>query len=328
MIHTMHAAVLRRRAGSQPEPQLAVVPTSGSVSLFKGIGGTPLLELKRIGARLAPGVRLFAKGEHLNPGGSVKDRPAERMIRTGIVSGNLHSGVTLIDATSGNTGIAYAMIAARLGLRVKLALPENASPERKAILRAYGADLVLTDPTEGADGSLREVISIVAARPDLYYHPNQYDNDENWRAHFTGTGPEILEQTDGRITHFITALGTTGTFTGTTRFLHDHDPGIRCISLQPDSPMHGLEGMKHMETARVPGIYDPSLADGEVTISTTEAETMTARLAREEGILVGPSSGANVAAALSLAETLDEGIVVTVLCDSGTRYLSHPLWTR
>lgn len=327
MTHAIHPAVLPRRNGTAHVPSPGA-PAEDAAPLVPGIGGTPLFALSHIGAHLRPGVLLLAKGEHLNPGGSVKDRPAERMIRAGVASGRLHRGVTLIDATSGNTGIAYAMIASRLGLRVQLALPENASPERKAILRAYGADLVLTDPLEGTDGAQAEVAARVARDPDRWFHPNQYDNDENWRAHFAGTGPEILAQTGGRVTHFVAVLGTTGTFTGVTRFLHSHDPEIRAISVQPDSPMHGLEGMKHMATARVPGIYDPTLADGELTISTGDAETMARRLASEEGLLVGPSSGANVAAALSVAETLEEGVVVTVLCDSGMRYLSHPLWNR
>lgn len=319
---------VRSRGNRSAPARTGEPPTPVPVPLIRGIGSTPLFEITRIGAHLAPGVRVFAKGEHLNPGGSVKDRPAERMIRNGIASGRLRPGVTLIDATSGNTGIAYAMMASRLGLRVQLALPENASPERKAILRAYGAELVLTDPLEGTDGAQREVAARVAAAPDRFFHPNQYDNDENWRAHFAGTGPEIVAQTGGRLTHFVAVLGTTGTFTGTTRYLRERQLDVRCISVQPDSPLHGLEGMKHMETARVPGIYDPTLADAGLTVSTEVAESMTRRLATEEGLLVGPSSGANVAAALAVAETLDEGLVVTILCDSGMRYLSHPLWTR
>ncbi|PSQ89575.1 MAG: cysteine synthase, partial [Bacteroidetes bacterium QS_4_64_154] len=233
---------------------------------------------------------------------------------------------TLIDATSGNTGIAYAMIGAAKGLDVTLALPENASAERKKVLRAYGAELLLTDPMAGTDGAQRRVKEIVEAHPNRYFYPDQYNNDANWRAHYDGTGTEILEQTDGQVSHFVTGLGTTGTFMGVTRRLKEHDPTVQCVGVEPATAMHGLEGLKHMDTALVPGIYDPSLADAHRTYSTETAVAMTRRLAREEGLLVGPSAGANVAAALDVAQSLEAGVAVTILCDTGTRYLSDDFW--
>ncbi|PEN13855.1 cysteine synthase [Longibacter salinarum] len=295
--------------------------------LIDQIGGTPLLRLSEISRDLPDSVTIYAKAEHLNPGGSVKDRPALRMINEGLASGALSNNKTLIDATSGNTGIAYAMIGAARGLRVVLTLPANASEERKQILRAYGAELILTDPLEGTDGAQARVKEIVADDPDAYFYPNQYDNDANWKAHFDGTGAEIWRQTKGRVTHFVAGLGTTGTFMGTTRRLKQENAGIRAIAMQPDSPMHALEGLKHMETARVPGIYVPEVADEHVVCRTEDALEMTRRLSREEGLLVGPSGGANVHTARRIAETLDEGIVVTILCDTGTRYLSDGLYT-
>ena len=289
------------------------------------IGWTPLLKLPRLTAGLARTVTVYAKGEHLNPGGSVKDRAAWRMMQEGLRTGALHKGKTLIDATSGNTGIAYAMLGAALGLRVTLAMPANASEARKQLLQAYGADLILTDPLEGTDGAQRYVRDLVRREPDPYFYPDQYNNDANWQAHFDTTGKEIIEQTGGQITHFVAALGTTGTFTGVTRRLKRYDPSIRSLAVQPDSALHGLEGVKDLETAIVPGIFDPLLVDETLRVSTEAAFEMTRRLAREEGLLVGISSGANVAAALRLAERLDEGVVVTVLCDTGTRYLGEPL---
>ena len=290
------------------------------------IGQTPLLRLDRVAADLPETVALYAKAEHLNPGGSVKDRPARRMIQEGRESGAFRRDQTLIDATSGNTGIAYAMIGAAKGLDVTLALPENASAERKKVLRACGAELLLTDPMAGTDGAQRRVKEIVEAHPNRYFYPDQYNNDANWRAHYDGTGTEILEQTDGRVSHFVTGLGTTGTFTGVTRRLKEHDPAVQCVAVEPATAMHGLEGLKHMDTALVPGIYDPSLADAHRTYSTETAVAMTRRLAREEGLLVGPSAGANVAAALDVARSLEAGVVVTILCDTGTRYLSDDFW--
>lgn len=293
------------------------------------IGDTPLLRLDAIGADLPEAVTLCAKAEHLNPGGSVKDRPALAMIRDGLEHGSFDPDRhTLIDATSGNTGIAYAMIGAAMGLDVTLALPENASDERKRVLRAYGADLQLTDPMAGTDGAQEYVKERVAAEPDRYFYPDQYNNDANARAHYDGTGVEILEQTAGAITHFVAGLGTTGTFMGVSRRLKDHDLGVQCVAVQPATAMHGMEGLKHMETAIVPGLYDPAQADAHRVCTTEDAYAMTRRLAREEGLLVGPSAGANVASALAVAQSLEAGTVVTILCDTGTRYLSEDFWTE
>ncbi|WP_103029771.1 PLP-dependent cysteine synthase family protein [Salinibacter altiplanensis] len=303
----------------------AAAPAS---SLVDDIGQTPLLRLDHMAADLPESVAVYGKAEHLNPGGSVKDRPALRMIEAGLDAGAFHPNQTLIDATSGNTGIAYAMIGAAKGLDVALALPENASAERKKVLRAYGAELVLTDPMAGTDGAQRRVKEIVEAHPDRYFYPDQYNNEANWRAHYDGTGTEILEQTDGQVSHFVTGLGTTGTFTGVTRRLKAHDPSIQCVAVEPATALHGLEGLKHMETAIVPGIYAPDLADARRTCTTEAAVDMTRRLAQEAGLLVGPSAGANVTAALDAARSLDAGTVVTILCDTGTRYLSDDFWTE
>ncbi len=311
---------------SSPTTDETVRPTSSD--LIACVGQTPLLRLDSVTEHLPETVTVYAKAEHLNPGGSVKDRPALNMIETGLEHGDLQPGQTLIDATSGNTGIAYAMIGAAIGLDVTLALPENASEERKKVLRSYGAELLLTDPMEGTDGAQRRVKEIVAAHPDRYFYPDQYNNDANWQAHYHGTGVEILEQTDGRVTHFVTGLGTTGTFMGVTRRLTAHDPTIQCVAVHPDTAMHGMEGLKHMKTAIVPGIYDPEVADAHRTCSTETAYAMARRLAREEGLLVGPSAGANVASAIDVAQTLDAGTVVTVLCDTGTRYLSDDFWNE
>jgi len=264
---------------------------------------------------------VYAKAEWANPGGSVKDRAALAMVRAGW---SQLQGKTLLDATSGNTGIAYAMLGSAMGFPVELCLPSNASLERKRILALYGARLVYTSPLEGTDGAQREAKRLVAAHPDRYFYPDQYNNEANWRAHYEGTGPEILAQTSGGVTHFVAGLGTSGTFVGVSRRLKPE--GVRVISMQPDSPLHGLEGMKHMETALVPGIYDRSLADEELTVATEEAYEMVFRLAREEGWFVGPSAAANVVAALRVASTLKEGVVVTILCDGGSRYLSDRLF--
>lgn len=294
--------------------------------LLRRIGHTPLVRLDRIAVDLPETVTLYAKAEHLNPGGSVKDRPALAMIRNGLRTGAFGQGQTLIDATSGNTGIAYAMIGAVLDLPVRLALPANASDERKHILRAYGAELVLTDPMQGTDGARKRVKAMVDADPDRYFYPDQYNNDANWKAHYEGSGTELLDQTSGQITHFVAGLGTTGTFVGVSRRLKAFDADVQCVALQPDTALHGLEGLKHLPTALVPGIYDADLADEELTCSTETAHTMTRRLAREEGLLVGPSAGANVAAALQVARRLDAGCVATILSDTGTRYLSDDFW--
>jgi len=294
--------------------------------LIDEIGQTPLLRLDGVTDDLPDTVTVYGKAEHLNPGGSVKDRPALRMIEAGLESGAFRPDQTLIDATSGNTGIAYAMIGAARGLDVTLALPENASAERKKVLRSYGAELLLTDPMEGTDGAQRRVKEIVEAEPDRYFYPDQYNNDANWQAHYDGTGAEILDQTDGQITHFVAGLGTTGTFMGVTRRLSDYDDSIQCVAMQPDTAMHGMEGLKHMETALVPGLYKPDAADAHRTCSTETAYAMTRRLAREDGLLVGPSAGANVATAIDVARSLEAGVVVTILCDTGTRYLSDDFW--
>ena len=297
-----------------------------AVRLLEAVGGTPLLELARF-ANLPPGVSLFAKAEFVNPGGSVKDRPARAMLLDGLASGRLGGGMTILEATSGNTGIADAMLGRALGFPVTICLPGNASAERHAILRAFGAEIVTTDPLEGTDGAIRKAREMASARPDLYFYPDQYSNPANWRAHFETTGPEILEQAGGRVTHFVAGLGTSGTFTGVTRFLKGADPSIVCVAVEPDGPMHGLEGMKHMATAIVPPIWDPALPDRLLAIPTDEAYAACRRLARREGILVGPSSGANVAAAVRVArEATSRATVVTVLADAGSRYLSHDFW--
>jgi S-sulfo-L-cysteine synthase (O-acetyl-L-serine-dependent) len=309
-----------------------MVPSSFSVSdraassVLDLIGRTPLVRLPRF-ERETPGVELYAKAEWQNPGGSVKDRAAYRMILDGEASGRLRPGLTIVDATSGNTGIAYAMVGAAKGYSVKLCLPGNASPERKLILRAFGVELVLTNPLEGTDGAIREVRRMVAADPDRYFYPDQYSNDANWRAHFDTTGPEIIEQTGGRVTHFVAGLGTSGTFVGTGRALRRYNPAIALISFQPDSPFHGLEGLKHMATAMVPSIYDPTLANENVGVSSERAYTLVRRLAREEGLLVGISSGAALAATLDVARRVQEGVIVTVFPDGAEKYLSESFWT-
>ena len=295
--------------------------------LLAKIGNTPLLEIRL--ARRGD-VPVLAKAEFFNPGGSVKDRPALNMIRRGEESGKLVPGKILLDSTSGNTGIAYAMICAARGYPVKLCLPANASAERKQILRAYGAELVLTDAGEGSDGAFRKCQSIYEQDPDRYFYPDQYSNPANWQAHFETTGPEIIEQTAGRVTHFVAALGTTGTFTGVTRRLRQELPGVQCISVQPASPLHGLEGTKHMPSSIKPGIYDPDLADSNLWVETEDAYAMARRLAREDGLLVGISAAANVLAATRVAEKLSKqgqsGVVVTILCDGGQKYLSEHFW--
>jgi cysteine synthase B len=295
--------------------------------LESAIGDTPLVRLKNITSHLSAGIEIYAKAEFLNPGGSVKDRAALAMILDGERRGKLLKGKTILDATSGNTGIAYAMIGAARGYPVTLCLPKNAGAERKRILKLYGAEIIETDPMSGTDAAQEVARDLAAKHPDKYFYPDQYNNDANWRAHFETTAPEIWQQTDGRVTHFVAGLGTTGTFTGTTRGLKEFNDKIVAISVQPDSPLHGLEGMKHMATAHVPGIYDKNLADKNVEIETEAAQEMTRRLAREEGLFVGVSSGANVLASLRLAESLTlPAVVVTILCDGGGRYLSESFW--
>jgi cysteine synthase B len=289
------------------------------------VGNTPLLELSSI-SREVPGVRILGKAEWYNPGGSVKDRPALWMIRDGEKSGLLTPEKIIIDATSGNTGIAYAWIGAALGYKVKLCMPKNASEERKKILRAYGVEVVLTDPGEGSDGAIRKARRLYAEDPERYFYPDQYKNPANPRSHYESTAPEIWEQTDGEVTHFVAGLGTSGTFVGTATRLREYNAEIKVISFEPDSPFHGLEGMKHMASAIVPEIYDPTIADQNLGTPTEDAYDMVKRLAREEGILVGISAGAAVATSLRVARELESGVVVTVLCDNADKYLSENFW--
>jgi cysteine synthase B len=296
------------------------------MNLLDAVGNTPLYELARV-ARDVPGLRLLAKAEYMNPGGSVKDRPARAMLLDGMARGLLSPGKTILEATSGNTGIADAMLGRALGFPVTLCVPAKASAERRAILHAYGAEIVFTDPLEGADGAIRAARQMAAAEPAKYFYPDQYSNPANWRAHFETTGPEIWRDTEGKLTHFVAGLGTTGTFVGVTRYLKSRKGSVICVSMQPDGPMHGLEGMKHMGSQMVPAIYDPTLADGELEVATEDAFAMCRRLAREEGVFVGPSAAANVVAALSVGrEAGGPATVVTILCDGGGKYASQPFW--
>lgn len=294
-----------------------------------GVGRTPLLRLTRWDG-LSDSVRLYAKAEWLNPGGSVKDRAAARMVLAGLASGALRPGGTLLDSTSGNTGIAYAWLGARLGFKVRLVVPGSISAGRREVLLALGARLDESDPLEGSDGAVRRVREILAADSDGFYYPNQYDNPENWKAHFDTTGPEILEQTAGAVTHFVAGLGTTGTFRGTAARLKAERPGLRAVSVQPDSAFHGLEGLKHLATSIMPGIYDPTLADEGLFVATEEAQAHAREAAGREGLLIGPSGGANLAAALRVARREAAAgraaAVVTVFPDSGERYLGQPWW--
>jgi cysteine synthase B len=289
------------------------------------VGNTPLLRLRNLVAS-KPAIEIYAKAEWFNPGGSVKDRPALSMILDGEQRGLLTPEKIILDATSGNTGIAYAWIGAARGYRVKLALPQNASEERKRILRAYGADLFLTNPLEGSDGAIREARRLYSENPDMYFYPDQYNNPANWKAHYETTAFEIWEQTRGRVTHFVAGLGTSGTFVGTARRLKELNPEIEVISFQPDSPFHGLEGLKHMETAIVPGIYDQTLADRNYEISTEEAHEFARRLGKREGLLAGISAGAALACALKVAQTIEAGVIVTIFPDGGDKYLSDRFW--
>ena len=309
-----------------PDTSPVLLDRAPGSSVFDMIGRTPLVRLHQF-ERETPGVELYAKAEWQNPGGSVKDRAAARMILDGEASGKLTAGGTILDATSGNTGIAYAMVGAARGYKVTLCVPENASPERKLILRALGAELVFTSPLEGSDGAIRAARQLYAENPERYFYPDQYNNDANWQAHYDTTAPEIIEQTSGRLTHFVAGLGTGGTFVGTGRRLRKFSAGIKLISFQPDSPFHGLEGLKHMESAIVPGIYDRTLADADLRIGTERAYRMVRRLAREEGLLAGISSGAAVAAMLDVAKGLDRGVIVTVFPDGAEKYLNESFWT-
>ena len=304
----------------------SLLPAMESDALLRTIGNTPLIPLLRIGKEF-PRVRIFAKAEWYNPGGSVKDRPAYRMLRAAEVSGALTPGKTILDATSGNTGIAYAMIAARRGYRCKLLMPANASSERKKLLKAYGAEVELTDPAEGSDGAFYAARRLYEKHPDLYFYPDQYGNPENPRAHYETTGPEVIKQTDGKITHFFAGLGTSGTLMGTGKRLREFSRDIKLIAVQPEGPFHGLEGLKHMETAsHVPALYDASVPDQIVGVSTEAAQQMARRMTRDEGLYVGVSAGAGICAALKIAADIKEGVLVVVCPDAGARYQSEKFW--
>ena len=323
--------------GSAPSPSSSLAKAASGLgeAVLAQIGNTPLLPLDAL-TRHLPGVELLGKAEWHNPGGSVKDRAAARIVAEARRAGKLTPGKILLDSTSGNTGIAYAMLGAALGFPVTLCVPENVSPERKRILQAYGANIIYTDPAEGSDGAIKMARQFAEGHPDLYFYADQYSNDANWRAHYETTANEIWQQTEGRITHFLAMLGTTGTFVGTTRRLKELNPKIRCISLQPDCPFHGIEGAKHLPSAIVPRIYDPTLADQNLEIVTEDAHAMARRLAREQGLLVGVSSAAALVGCLRVIENLnlermemeeDHGAtVVTILCDSGEKYLSERFW--
>jgi S-sulfo-L-cysteine synthase (O-acetyl-L-serine-dependent) len=316
-------------APSQLPSQGKAAPSRGEAVLAQ-IGNTPLLSLGALTGDF-PGVELLGKAEWHNPGGSVKDRAAARIVSEGRRSGQLTPGKILLDSTSGNTGIAYAMLGAALGFPVTLCVPENVSPERKRILQAYGANIIFTDPAEGSDGAIKIARQYAAGHPDLYFYADQYSNDANWRAHYETTANEIWQQTQGRITHFVAMLGTTGTFVGATRRLKELNPKIRCISLQPDSAFHGIEGAKHLPSAIVPRIYDPSLADENLEISTEDAHAMARRLAREQGLLLGVSAAAAVVGSLQIIERIkidQRATVITILCDSGEKYLSERFWNE
>ena len=296
--------------------------------LIAAVGNTPLVPLRRITAHLPPSVQVYAKAEWFNPGGSIKDRPALNILRTALADGSLSPGKRLLDSTSGNMGISYATFGALMGVPVTLTLPANASPERITILRALGAELILTDPTEGSDGAILLARQIASEHPERYFYANQYDNPANWQAHYLSTGPEIVQQTGGRITHFVAGLGTSGTLTGAGRYLRHYNPEIQIIAGQPNSPFHGLEGLKHLPTAIRPAIYDASLLNRTLEIPTEEAYAMLLRLAREEGLFAGISSGAAALAALRVAEELETGVIVTVFPDAGYKYLSdQALWS-
>jgi len=297
-------------------------------SLEDRVGNTPLLPLSRLTAGLSPRVQVLAKAEWFNPGGSVKDRPALHILRGALAEGRLDPDRRLLDSTSGNMGIAYATFAPRLGVPVTLVVPANASPERIAILRALGAELIQSDPAEGSDGAIRTARQMATERPDRYYYANQYDNPANWRAHYEGTGPEILAGTLGRVTHFVAGLGTSGTLTGVGRYLREHKPSVEVIAVEPNQAFHGIEGLKHMPTALKPGIYDPAFPDRIMPVQTEAAYEMVRRLGREEGLFVGISSGAAALAALQVASGLESGVVVTLFPDAGYKYLSdRELWS-
>ena len=332
--HNGTGDAMRQRAPKRPQTELMATLTNSTLPsigtpLLARIGNTPLIRLERIAAHL-PGVQVLGKAEWANPGGSVKDRAASAIVADAQERGLLAEGKHLLDATSGNTGIAYAMLGAAMGFPVTLCVPSNVSLERKRILQAYGANVIWTDPADGSDGAIRKARAMAADEPEKYFYANQYGNDANWRAHYLGTANEIWEQTEGQITHFVAGLGTSGTFVGTTRRLKELNPAIQCISMQPDSPFNGLEGLKHMATAIVPPIYDPALADRNVEMETEAAYAMAKRLGRTEGLLVGVSAAAAVAACVRIAEEESakgkEAVIVTILCDSADKYLSERFW--
>ncbi|MGD8792417.1 MAG: PLP-dependent cysteine synthase family protein [Anaerolineae bacterium] len=309
-------------------PQMALAPAlvPAGTAVEQLVGNTPLIPLRGADFGISPAVRILAKAEWFNPGGSIKDRAALNIIRTAEEEGRLTPARTLIDATSGNTGIGYAMLCAARGYRLKLIMPENVSQERINILRIYGAELIFSDPLEGMDGAIEAVRQMVAADPEAYFYADQYSNPANWRAHYQTTGPEIWRQTEGRVTHFVAGLGTSGTMMGVGRYLRSVEPGVRLVSLQPDGPLHGIEGLKHMQSALVPPIYDPALVDENREVPTDDAYHQARRLAREEGLFVGVSAAAAVAAAMAVARELTSGTVVTVLPDGGYKYLSERFW--
>jgi S-sulfo-L-cysteine synthase (O-acetyl-L-serine-dependent) len=324
---TRSNAQLRTTRTAIASPSARDIRSSGAGSLIDAIGNTPLVRLQwRECDR--PGIELHAKVEGLNPGGSVKDRAAASIIRDAERRGVLREGMTILDASSGNTGIAYAMIAASRGYSLELCIPGNVTRERRRTLEALGAKLIVTNAMDGSDGAIREARRRYASHPDWYFYADQYNNDANWRAHYESTGVEILRQTHGRVTHFVAGLGTSGTFVGVARRLREHNPDTFLVSVQPDSPLNGIEGLKHMATAIVPGIYDAGLANEEACVDTERAQALTRRLARDEGLLVGVSSGAALAASLDLIERIDRGVVVTVFPDTGTRYLSEEFWSE
>jgi S-sulfo-L-cysteine synthase (O-acetyl-L-serine-dependent) len=315
--------------GKREQNQMITTVKPLGTSILQRIGNTPLVRLDRLTSEL-PGIQILGKAEWANPGGSVKDRAASAIVADAQLRGLLSDGRGLLDATSGNTGIAYAMLGAALGFPVTLCMPSNVSPERKRYLAAYGAQVIWTDPADGSDGAIRKARELAAAEPDRFYYADQYSNDENWKAHYRATANEIWEQTEGQITHFVAGLGTSGTFMGTTRRLKELNPEIRCVSMQPDSPFNGLEGLKHMASAIVPRIYDPKLADANIEMSTELAYWMVKNLARDQGLLVGISAAAAVAASLQIgkqeAEAGREAVIVTILCDSAEKYMSERFW--
>ena len=307
--------------------QTAIQPVGSTI--LERIGNTPLLRLDEL-TRTMPGIQILGKAEWVNPGGSVKDRAASAIVAEALRRNLLGPGISLLDATSGNTGIAYSMLGAAMGFPVTLCMPSNVSPERKKYLAAYGANIVWTSPADGSDGAIRKARELVASHPDLYFYADQYSNEQNWLSHYHHTAPEIWRQTEGQITHFVAGLGTSGTFMGVTRRLREFNPSIQCISMQPDSAFNGLEGLKHMATAIVPSIYDPTLADENIDLETERAYAMCLRLARRSGLLVGVSAGGAAAAALQIAERQHaagrEAVIVTILCDSAEKYMSERFW--